>query len=166
MLNWLTEMIKPGDPGYGQILMEIRKLDSYGVEITQDIIRNVICEIQGSDQPIRGQAPNEPSVLPQDGSVIVQDEVVYYIRIGNRIKIGTSVNFPLRMAQLNPEEIMAIESGGYTLEHHRHRQFADIRVHGEWFAFDAKLKAHMDQVRQNNPVREHIIDAWASRCAG
>lgn len=69
--------------------------------------------------------------------------VVYYMRIGNRVKIGYTTNLRNRLNAINPEELVATEQGGPQLEAKRHQQFAQLRVHGEWFRFDGALAEHV-----------------------
>lgn len=73
---------------------------------------------------------------------------VYYIRRADRIKIGTTINLALRMTELRPDEILAVEPGSYALEQQRHTEFAAIRVtpRGEWFYDDPVLRSHIAAV--------------------
>lgn len=70
--------------------------------------------------------------------------VVYYMRLGNRAKIGTSRNLKRRLAAINPEDCMAYELGDRTLEVARHKQFAHLRVSGEWFELADDLTRHVN----------------------
>jgi hypothetical protein len=71
--------------------------------------------------------------------------VVYYIQVGERIKVGTTVNLTARKAAYPPgSEVLATELGSYDLESERHRQFAAYLVAGrEWFHPGPKLLAHI-----------------------
>jgi hypothetical protein len=71
---------------------------------------------------------------------------VYYARISDRCKIGYSTNLPNRMASLGVEELMATEAGGPRKERERHCQFADLRVHGEWFRYEGPLVEHVQRL--------------------
>jgi hypothetical protein len=73
--------------------------------------------------------------------------MVYYMRIGNRVKIGWSTNVEKRRAAINPEEVMAVERGGYALEQQRHDEFASLRTHGEWFRLEEPLTSHIEALR-------------------
>lgn len=55
--------------------------------------------------------------------------VVYYVRIGDYIKIGYSTNLTARLSALrvSRDDVMATEPGGPKLERVRHRQFAHLR---------------------------------------
>ncbi len=75
--------------------------------------------------------------------------IVYYLALGNRIKIGTTTDLPGRMAALPHEELVAFEFGSYKLEGQRHKQFAHARVVGEWFARDDdELTAWITHLRE------------------
>lgn len=73
---------------------------------------------------------------------------VYYIRIGDVIKIGTTGDFRGRMASLVPDEVLAVEPGDMTVERERQRQFVHLRVKGERFRPEPDLLAHIQQVRE------------------
>ncbi|WP_369523979.1 GIY-YIG nuclease family protein [Salinibacterium soli] len=81
--------------------------------------------------------------LPDDAASARVD-VVYYVRAGDRIKIGTSGNPRGRLAALHWDQLLAFERGGRTLEQRRHAQFAAHRYPGsEWFASNEPLLAHI-----------------------
>ena len=73
--------------------------------------------------------------------------VVYYIRMGERIKIGRTTNLRRRLQSFHatPDQLLAIEPGPVEREQERHRQFAEWR-HGstELFADSAAIMGHID----------------------
>ena len=73
---------------------------------------------------------------------------VYYIRIGDLIKIGYSENLSRRLGAYPPDAILlATEIGTRSLEAQRHREFAaDLRRRNEWFAPSPALLAHIERV--------------------
>ncbi len=75
--------------------------------------------------------------------------VVYYLRFGDRIKIGFSASFGTRMRALPHDEILAVEPGSYQHEKRVHARFAQHRVDGqqEWFLAAPELRAHADALR-------------------
>lgn len=88
----------------------------------------------------------------RDGAVPVPGKgrpVVYYLRIGNHIKIGYSANLASRMGGYPPDtEVLAVEPGGRDLERLRHRQFAhQLRMGLEWFAPSLDLLLHIESLR-------------------
>jgi T5orf172 domain len=91
-----------------------------------------------------------------DGEVApVRVDVVYYLRFGDRIKIGTSSNPRARLAQLRFDELLAFERGGRSTEQRRHAQFAEHRFPGsEWFHANDALAAHIEAVAAG------VTDPW------
>ncbi|QYF98466.1 GIY-YIG nuclease family protein [Microbacterium sp. PAMC21962] len=74
--------------------------------------------------------------------------VVYYIRFGDRVKIGTTRNPHRRMTELPHDEILAFEPGGIHLEAMRHLQFRESCIRGtEWFHVTPELLAHAAEMR-------------------
>lgn len=77
--------------------------------------------------------------------------VVYYIRIGDYIKIGFTTNMTERIKSLRVDatDIMATEPGGRAKERERHEQFADIRRgRKENFERTPELLTHIARVRR------------------
>lgn len=76
---------------------------------------------------------------------------VYYLLYGGLIKIGTTANYQKRMAALDPDAVLAVEPGYFSLETARHRQFAEYRTyesaHLEWFNPGPPLLAHIEKLR-------------------
>lgn len=71
------------------------------------------------------------------------EPVVYYFRVGNRIKIGYTQSLHHRVRSLMPEEVIGWESGNVALERRRHRQFAAYRVTREWFEDCEAIRDHI-----------------------
>lgn len=71
------------------------------------------------------------------------DAVVYYLRFGDRVKIGTTTRLAKRLREIPHDEILAVEQGGVDVECRRHVQFADLRVTGEWFDYGPALREHV-----------------------
>ncbi len=69
---------------------------------------------------------------------------VYYLRVGERVKIGFSVDIRQRMrAYPHGSTLLAVEPGSYELERQRHQQFANARQSGrEWFRPCPEIDAH------------------------
>lgn len=78
-------------------------------------------------------------------------EVVYYLRFGDRVKIGTTKNLEQRLIALPHDEVMATEPGGIHVEQQRHKQFGHLRIrtgsHREWFQLTPELAQHIAAVR-------------------
>ena len=72
--------------------------------------------------------------------------VVYYMQVGDLIKIGTTRHLQRRVSYYPPgSRLLAVEPGAEAVERHRHEQFADLRVaRNEWFRPGAELMAHVE----------------------
>ncbi len=87
-----------------------------------------------------GEVPDADVALPRL-------DVVYYLRHGERVKIGTTANPRQRFAAIWNEEVLAFERGDRRLEQRRHEQFATDRFPGsEWFRLTPPLAAHVEAV--------------------
>jgi hypothetical protein len=77
--------------------------------------------------------------------------LVYFIRNGNRMKIGTSteVKRRIRTLALRAENVALLLDGDRRIERQLHAQFADLRIgNSEWFAYESPLTDYVtDQNR-------------------
>lgn len=102
--------------------------------------------------------------LPDGGIASARVDVVYYVRAGDRIKIGTSGNPRARLAQLSFDELLAFERGTRILEQRRHRQFGQYRFGGgEWFGVHDALTAHIDELRAGVDDPWNSYSLWVSQ---
>lgn len=137
----------------GEVLMELNHLQRYGVDPTVEMIEQAVQLVRNRHKPRQVSVHAVPIAKKARRSagrfsqVPDMGEVVYYMRIGNRIKIGTTTNLRDRLATINPEELLALEVGGSRAEHERHREFADLWTHGEWFRYEGRLVAHIERLR-------------------
>ena len=100
-------------------------------------------------------------------------DVVYYLRLDERVKIGTTFNPRQRFGALKAgvagtEEVLAFEPGDRHVERARHAEFADDRLGtSEWFALTPRLRAHIDALAGGrDPWHVHawwLADALAAR---
>lgn len=87
-------------------------------------------------------------------SFVAPDGVAYFVggEVG-AIKIGHS-KLPLcRLAAMQmgspiPLSIMALAKGGYRAEREYHRQFAEHRLHGEWFERCPEIEAEIARLNE------------------
>lgn len=85
--------------------------------------------------------------------VVSHDEGwVYYLAIGDLIKIGYATNVRNRMRSYPPNaQLLAVEPGNKTLERTRHQQFdTHLRRGREWFADVAELRTWIHGVREEH----------------
>lgn len=83
---------------------------------------------------------------------------VYYLEVGERIKVGFSTDVKRRMRQYPPgSKLLAIEPGDYELEKSRHRQFEGSRTEGrEWFRPTADLLEHAKALVAEHGLPKHF----------
>lgn len=102
--------------------------------------------------------------IPDHDSAALRVDVVYYIRRGKQIKIGTSGNPRRRLASIPHDELLAFERGDRELEQRRHAQFAEHRRGGsEWFEAHDALSDHIGELSAGvvNPWSRYA--RWVSR---
>ena len=73
--------------------------------------------------------------------------VVYYLRFGDRVKIGTTTNMDNRLRDVPHDEVLVMERGGHAMESLRHKQFASDRITGEWFRMSDRLMRHIERLQ-------------------
>lgn len=104
-----------------------------------EVHRHVVVEMR----PNRREAAPLPSV---------PTSVVYYVRVGEQIKIGTTQQIlSRRFTDLPPgRQLLAVEPGGEQVEKARHTQFAleRVAVNREWFTPSARLWIHIADLRE------------------
>ncbi|NUS25049.1 MAG: GIY-YIG nuclease family protein [Streptomyces sp.] len=81
--------------------------------------------------------------------------LVYFIRNGNRMKIGTTAELKrrIRTLALRAENVALLLDGDRRLERQLHDQFADLRIgNSEWFAYESPLTDYV--TNQNRLARK------------
>lgn len=92
----------------------------------------------------------EPGEVNYNPALHPEPAVVYYLRFGDRIKIGTSSDVWTRIASIPHDRLLATEPGGYTLERERHQQFREFRLarNREWFRDCPEIRKHVNALRE------------------
>jgi hypothetical protein len=94
---------------------------------------------------------------PDSDAKSARVDVVYYIRLKDKVKIGTSANPRSRLAQLPWDEVLAFERGNRQREQLRHQQFGSHRIAGgEWFWLHDELASHI------HALQAGVTDPWSS----
>ena len=75
------------------------------------------------------------------------EPVVYYMRMGNLVKIGTSTNIRSRFETIGPQGVVAVELGDRVVERQRHNQFVASHSHREWFFLAEDIGRHIAELR-------------------
>jgi len=81
-----------------------------------------------------------------------EEQFVYFIECGNRMKIGVSVCPQDRVKQLqtgspSPLVLRAAVSGGHNVEKELHHKFSDERLDGEWFLLSQRLEKYIEEIK-------------------
>lgn len=82
----------------------------------------------------------------QETERLDREQVVYYLRFGDRVKIGTTSQLATRLTAIPYDEILAVEPGGYAVERKRHLQFSHLKARTsgqEWFHYGPDLQEHV-----------------------
>lgn len=76
---------------------------------------------------------------------------IYYLRVGERIKIGYTKDIGQRMRQYPPHStLLAVHPGTPKLEREMHHKFLHLLANGrEWFTVADEIIRHTEQVRQD-----------------
>jgi hypothetical protein len=95
--------------------------------------------------------PTEAAIVravPQAGR---HDPIVYFLKNGERVKIGTTTHLAARMTSLSLRQsdvILALD-GGRVLEEQLHRRFHEHRIgRTEWFNFSDEIKSFVNARRR------------------
>lgn len=96
-----------------------------------------------------GQVPG------RGGASAASQGIVYYVRLGNRVKIGFSTDFVSRMSVVPHESILFTKPGTLADERLEHKRFAHLRTSGEWFQADPELMAYITDLRANAACEAH-----------
>lgn len=99
---------------------------------------------------------------------------VYFLRIGSRVKIGTTTNVDERIAALmtgmpGKAALSYVTKGGRQLETALHRKFAADRVRGEWFRFSDAIKQWIRDdkaLRKADPIANIVGTSGVSLSLG
>lgn len=121
----------------GRIAWNCRYLQRLGIAPTNDMIDRML-----SDERLQLTSGPKP--------IVTKPTIVYYLRVGDLIKIGQTSDLPSRLASYPPNAaLLATEPGERDiLEAERHAQFASTRAHRrEWFHPSAALIEHINNLR-------------------
>lgn len=148
--------ISPDDPDYVPTLQVFREYELAGIPIDDDSaaiavrLGKVRRQAFEEEQAERRRRAEHQAELGRKFQKLLTDHpggVVYYVRRGDFVKIGTTRDLRRRLGALRPDEILAVEPGSFTLERERHRQFAHCRATGEYFKAAPELATHLHDIR-------------------
>lgn len=90
-------------------------------------------------------------------------EIVYFMKAGELVKIGmTRGNVLTRAAQLQTGcphkiEVLCTINGDQERESRLHRQFAHLRVHGEWFFASIDMMACIEALKDSQEAADKAL---------
>jgi hypothetical protein len=141
----LLKVIDLSDPAWPATASVLREMVAAGVEIDQRAVR---IAAQLGAQRFAALYNAKPAGREDLKFFVPSGSIVYYIRRGPVIKIGTTAEAASRFTDLMPDEILAFEPGGYAEENLRHAQFAHLRCRGEHFRPEPELLEHVRLTRE------------------
>lgn len=124
----------------GQVFLETRSVAGSFLRLREEIARKQAASISEKQVEAMGDLPTGFT------------ETVYYVRISDHIKIGTTNDLAKRLRSLyadhDPKLLLAVEPGGWAVEQHRHQQFRDERVwaNRELFNPSPRLLGHIAEL--------------------
>lgn len=102
---------------------------------------------------VRGENPSGVTAslrarIPRTASQSGKSGFVYFLRMGDAVKIGFSGSLGQRIKTIQtacprPTEILCIIPGNYGTERYFHAHFAAHKLQGEWFRLDGQLAAFL-----------------------
>lgn len=95
-----------------------------------------------TDKPTQTRKPADVPAVKWSIPAGKHAPLVYFIRNGNRMKIGTTTDLKrrIRTLALRPENVVLLFDGGHSAERAFHKQFAEHRIgNTEWFASEGTL---------------------------
>lgn len=138
----LLEIVDTEDPAFPRIADALRDMSNAGVELTEETVTIAvkIGKQKHADEAARRITERN------------RRSIVYYIRRGDLIKIGTTIDPVNRLKSLMPDEVLAFEPGDKHTERQRHLQFARSRValKSEYFRQDSDLMGHVTEMREQH----------------
>lgn len=137
----LSVMVDPTDPAFEHITRVLVDMRAAEVDLTEETVAAALklgrLYHSGTATPAAPPTPREA----------LAQHVVYYMRFGPLIKIGTTRNLYARVGALRPDEVLAAEPGGRDIEAQRHREFGRHRIERELFAPGPDLRQHIKATR-------------------
>lgn len=152
----LIQDLDPESAEFAAVCDSLLEMRSAGIEVNEDSVAIAVRlgrHRYATEQAKTAREPKPaPSGIPERLWPEQGDEpsIVYYIRRGRLIKIGTTTRPEQRFRNLVPDEILAWEPGGRNEEQARHRQFAHLREGGEYFRPGQDLQAHCRATRKRH----------------
>jgi hypothetical protein len=122
-----------------------------------EAVRGTAALLSAEMRKLRRPSPEMEERLQRREQAMQEQSQVYYVRLGDHVKIGYSINLRQRLNALrvDADALLATEPGDQKLERQRHLQFADERVgRRENFNPSRRLLEHIEAVKaEHGPPR-------------
>lgn len=112
--------------------------DGLRVPLCSTCARDVTYQYLGN-QPKASMTPSPVTDFEEPRTRLDDPGSVYFVRLGDRIKIGFTTDLDSRMKVVPHEEILAVMPGTMRDERRCHAAFQHLRTVGEWFRVDEAL---------------------------
>jgi hypothetical protein len=148
-------LIDPADPAIREVVRALLQLREFGFSVDgEEIIQRAITVGRGRHYARVEREQTEADEVYEETKVRIdrpRQNFVYYAQFRDLVKIGFTSDVRRRMQSLGTERLLTVELGGYQLEHRRHEEFADLRMHGEWFRYEGPLVRHVVELQKTYP---------------
>ncbi|GHG15093.1 hypothetical protein GCM10017667_55730 [Streptomyces filamentosus] len=142
------DKVDPNDPDRTDILLMVHRFELAGVEIDERAVEIAAKYMRWERARRAEQSAAQTAELERQRAMPDTRECwVYFIRIGQLVKIGMTTNLARRFTSLRPNEVLAIQPGGLDDETALHSQFASMRAGGEYFHPGPALQDHIRKLR-------------------
>ena len=143
------DKVDPQDPDRTDILLMVHRFELAGIEIDERAVEIAAKYMRWERERRAEQSAKQRAEWEQrQAETEVRESWVYFIRIGQLVKIGMTTNLANRFSSLRPNEVLVIQPGGLDEEAALHRQFAVLRAGGEFFHPGPPLQEHIRELRQ------------------
>jgi hypothetical protein len=134
------------------------------IEVAQEARPAAPVEPPRKRQPPTAPAGSDGEVVEDVASLFCSAHapVVYFLRNGTRLKIGTSQSLRRRITSLSlrREDVIRVEHGDQQYERSLHRRFADLRVdETEWFELRGALAEYLGLLSENSVSGQPDMEA-------
>lgn len=155
----LLQLIDADNPVWPAAAAILREMADAGVEVNEQTYGIAVKLATHRAAIIESRRQHDRRITYVSVPLTAMGSIVYYIRRGDLIKIGTTADPARRFAALLPEEILAFEPGGRDEETFRHRQFDHLRGRGENFRQAPELMHHIKSMRKMHGAPD---PAWST----
>lgn len=148
------------EPGISEIVAVLMKLRGQGHDIFDPEVAQIAIDSGRIEYEHRVEIEEAELTRFRNGGQ-GHYPVVYYMKLSDLVKIGTTTHIISRRSDLGVEAILAVEPGDWRDEAIRHAAFRALRVSGEWFRNVSPLTEYIAEVAARFPQEfGSTLDEW------